>query len=326
MITNHLRRKLIQGLASAVIVGMFRSKSSYAQMTKLNDSENAWTVGGSNFHAIYDSKELRSSFRQFLLNVFSIYPADPFDSLIADITKSFAHDRDIFLSGQSRLHEIKPIGSELTHALPALFHQTKTIGEQLCRATNLSEIDGYMEIGSKGGYIAAIKSKLKVKGDLILLNSTPPSYAPIDILERRQLTKFGRFLNLGNYEPISEASVKTAALDLVFNPIGFHHSPIENRDGFVRSIRRCLRDGGFLVVRDHDVNSQAMNHMVALAHDVFNMGLGNAWSYNQNEIRNFTSVAELSDYLAKFGFKPVGTAIYQDGDPTQNALLTFVAS
>jgi SAM-dependent methyltransferase len=130
---------------------------------------------------------------------------------------------------------------------------------------------------------------------------------------------------MNDYAPISEADVKSGSLDVVCNPIGFHHSPPARRDTFVRSIRRCLRDGGELIVRDHDVDSTSMNHLVALAHDVFNMGLIHPWAYNQSEIRNFTSLHELSTYLAKFGFRQTEKIQYQDGDPTRNAMMSFVA-
>jgi hypothetical protein len=67
-----------------------------------------------------------------------------------------------------------------------------------------------------------------------------------------------------------------------------------------------------------------MNRMVALAHDVFNMGLGADWAVNRQEIRNFTSLAQLTVYLARFGFKRAPGTIFQGGDPTRNALMLFV--
>jgi hypothetical protein len=81
-----------------------------------------------------------------------------------------------------------------------------------------------------------------------------------------------------------------------------------------------------MVLRDHDVTSAELNHMVALAHDVFNAGLGAGWSVNQQEIRNFTSASELIGYLDQFGFKPSlhHKHLFQPGDPTRNALMEFV--
>ena len=228
--------------------------------------------------------------------------------------------------GQHRLPDIKPLAGDMLYGLPALFRQTRVVGAQIETVLKArKKINGYMEIGTKGGYIAYAKSSLNLSGDIVLLHTERPSYGVIDIFERRSLFKGGRFVNLNNYQPISDKEVSAASLDVVCNPIGFHHSPPEYRDEFVRSIRRCLRDGGQLIVRDHDVNSIGMNHMVALAHDVFNMGLNKAWDYDQKEIRNFTSLAELKGYLEKFGFQSTGNDLYQDGDPTKNALFSFIA-
>jgi SAM-dependent methyltransferase len=326
MTTKNPRRRFLQAFGSGILLAALSRQLASAKELLSSDRENSWTIGGSNFHAIYDNEKLRNSFLAFLQNVFSIFPAERFHSLITEITRSAPHDKDIYLDGQNRLSEIKPFASEVRHALPALFHQTKIVGQQLQHLLEgRSEINGYMEIGSKGGYIAYAKSRLNLKGDVVLLNTAAASYGLGDIFERRGVIKVGRFVGLNDYAPISEADVKTASLDVVCNPIGFHHSPPDKRDAFVRSIRRCLREGGNLIVRDHDVDSPAMNHMVALAHDVFNMGLKNAWDYNQREIRNFTSLNELSDYLVRFGFRPPGQALYQDGDPTQNALISFIA-
>jgi hypothetical protein len=66
-----------------------------------------------------------------------------------------------------------------------------------------------------------------------------------------------------------------------------------------------------------------MNRMVALAHDVFNMGLGTPWPVNQGELRHFTSIPQLSGYLEARGFKGDGRRLLQQGDPTRNALMVF---
>lgn len=326
MTTENLRRRFLQALGSTLLLAVLSRRLVNAAILPAPDSDNAWTLGGSNFHVIYDDEGLRKSFLKFLQNVYSIFPADRFHALITEVTKTNAHDKDIYLASQGRLPEIKPIAGELRDALPALFRQTELIGKQLQQLlAGRDTIDGYMEIGSKGGYIAYARSNLKLSGDLVLLNTESSSYGLGDMFERRGLFKVGRFVSLNDYAPISDAAVKTGSLDIVCNPIGFHHSPPELRDAFVRSIRRCLRSGGELIVRDHDVDSPAMNHLVALAHDVFNMGLKHAWDYNQCEIRNFTSLQELSDYLTRFGFRPTGKVLYQDGDPTRNALISFIA-
>ena len=188
------------------------------------------------------------------------------------------------------------------------------------------KVNGYMEIGTTGRYIGRLKSDLDLSGDLVLVNTTEPSYSPIDIAERGRFGKLGRFVSLHDYAPISPGDVPDRSLDVVANYIGFHHSPPERRDAFVQSVTRVLRPGGRLILRDHDVNSDDMNRMVALAHDVFNMGLGIPWHMNQSEIRNFTSLATMVTYLQGFGLQSVAAhhPEFQRGDPTHNALMSFL--
>ena len=63
--------------------------------------------------------------------------------------------------------------------------------------------------------------------------------------------------------------------------------------------------------------------MVALAHDVFNMGTKESWNYNDRELRLFYSLAELDELLIRYGFKSNGQQLYQEGDPTLNALMHY---
>jgi SAM-dependent methyltransferase len=112
-------------------------------------------------------------------------------------------------------------------------------------------------------------------------------------------------------------------VDLVTNYIGLHHAPRAQLEGFVESIHAVLRPGGVFVLRDHDVRDAAQDTFVALAHDVFNAGLGLPWSYNAAELRFFQSVPAIEQYLAAHGFKRFGPQLAQPGDPTQNLLFAF---
>lgn len=291
-------------------------------------SENGWAVSGaSNFRAIYQDPHLRAAFYLFLKNVYNIYPEDKFHELIVDAVREGRSDRDIYQLAQGRLHSIDPFLSDVRYAIPALARQkTELSRETLALLGSRPAINGYMEIGTTGRYVGKLKSMTDISGDLVLVNVTEPSYSPLDIVERGQLTKIGRYVALNDYEPISAASVPDASLDVVANFIGFHHSPPSKRDAFIRSVVRVIRPGGCLILRDHDVDSDEMNHMVALAHDVFNMGLVVPWETNQREIRNFTSVAGMVTYLDGFGLRLAAgkKPLLQPGDPTHNALMEFV--
>lgn len=294
--------------------------------TGLNDAQNAYAISGSsNFRAVFDDPQMKAAFLLFLANVYHLFPEDRFHKLIEQVSRAAGSDKEIYAQIQARLPEIKPILADVRYALPALLKQKGEMSAQTLELLGSGrKIDGYMEIGTAGRYVSRLKSKVELTGDLVLLHSDQPTYSPIDIAERGGIGKLGRFVSMKDYAAISSSDIADESLDLVTNFIGFHHSPIRMLDPFVRSLQRTLRPGGRMIVRDHDVNSPRMNRMVALAHDVFNMGLGTDWSQNQREIRNFTSQSQLVNYLEDRGFKNRGKAQFQSGDPTQNALMLFV--
>lgn len=288
---------------------------------------NAWSIAAaSNFRAIYNDPVQRAAFLQFLTNVYHLYPQDEFHAAIAAAAKQGKSDREIYALVQAKLDELKPFLADLRYAIPALSRQKREMTrETLALLGSRRDINGFMEIGSTGRYISHLRDKVAIKGDVVLLNTVAPSYSPVDIAERGGLFRIGRFVSLNDYAPISAAQVPDASLDLVANYIGFHHSPPPKRDAFIRSVQRVLRLGGRLILRDHDVDSETMNRMVALAHDVFNMGLGTPWHENQAEIRNFTSLDGIVQALDAAGLRRSRAApLFQPGDPTRNALVEFV--
>lgn len=291
-----------------------------------SDAQNAWALdNASNFKAIYGDPKMRAAFLLFLTNVYHLFPEDRFHQLIEEVTLAGSSDKDIYRRVQSRLKEISPLLGEVRYALPALAQQKAEMARGTMELLGSSRtINGYLEIGTTGRYISKFKSSVKLSGEVVLLHTDQPTYSPTDIVERAQLRKLGRYVPLSNYVAVSASQVANASMDLITNFIGFHHSPPAKRDAFVASLHRVLRPGGRMIVRDHDVNSGPMNRLVALAHDVFNMGLRAEWSVNHSEIRNFTSLAQLSVYIEGFGFKRTEKTLFQPGDPTRNALVEFV--
>lgn len=281
-------------------------------------------AGASNFKAIYGDPALNAAFLRFLTNVFHLFPEKRLHRLIEDAANASKSDREIYALVQARLPEIKPFLAELRYALPALSKQKdEMVAQTLALLGTQRRIDGYLELGSSGRYASRLQSQLDMRGDLVLLHSAPPGYSPEDIVERGSLFKLGRFVPMNDYAPVPASQVPDRSLDLVANYIGFHHSPLPRLDAFVGSLYRVLRPGARMIVRDHDVDSPAMNRMVALAHDVFNMGLGTPWRVNQAELRHFTSITQLVGYLEARGFKSDGRKLLQQGDPTRNALMVF---
>ena len=215
-----------------------------------DDSENGYSLEhSSNFRAIYQDAQLRAAFYLFLKNVYHLYPEDDFHQLILSTVQSAATDREIYHLTQARLSTVRPLMGDLRFALPALAHQKAEMARQsLALLGENSAINGYMEIGTTGRYISKLKSSVVLSGDLVLLNIAAPTYSFIDIAERGQLSKLGRYVPLNSYLPISPADVPDRSLDIVANFIGFHHSPPERRDAFVASVVRTLRPGGRLIL------------------------------------------------------------------------------
>jgi SAM-dependent methyltransferase len=187
-----------------------------------------------------------------------------------------------------------------------------------------AKLDGYLEIGSTGRYVSELKDRIDVNGPVWIVNDIAPSYSPVDMIERESPFKIGEFVAMGNYDPFDAARIPDASVDLVTNFIGLHHCPTDRLEGFVASIRRVLRPGGRLLHRDHDVDGPTMDTFVALAHDVFNAGVGLTWEENAAQVRLFRSIAQWSELLESAGFRRTERALAQPHDPTQNLLLEFV--
>ena len=62
----------------------------------------------------------------------------------------------------------------------------------------------------------------------------------------------------------------------------------------------------------------------ALAHTVFNAGLGVPWEVNRQERRHFAPIATWVDRLHAAGFRDAGQRLLQAHDPSDNTLMAFV--
>jgi SAM-dependent methyltransferase len=308
------RRTLLRLLAAAI---------AYAGASREARAEIA--AAPSNFKAIYSDRRLRERFYLFLKNVFHLYPEERFHQLIIDASTTGGSDREIYETVQKGLPTIEPRLSKLTYALPALAKQKEEMARETAWLLGPTRaVKGYVEIGTPGRYVKGLRKRFAINGAVYVVNDHAPALSIEDIIERGQIARAGNFVPLGDYDPFAAARIPPASVDLLTNYIGFHHAPAARLDAFVRSVVGVLRPGGKLVVRDHDVDGAEMNAMVGLAHDVFNAGVGIPWAENQAQIRNFTSVSDLTRYLEARGLSRTGGSALQDGDPTKNTLMLFV--
>lgn len=302
----------------------FRNKL-WDKYYETNSQEKQMTDTNSEFKSIFSETEWSDKFFLFLQNVYNIYPENEFHMLIQQAVKSNNTDAEIYADIQQKLPKIKPFLAELRFALPALIKQKKEMTRQTLELLgDHKKINGYVEIGSTGRYISELHKHLQIKSPIYLINDLPPNYSPADLMERGQLKKLGQYIALNDYAPIDSSMIPDNSIDLVTCYIGLHHAPLDKLNNFVQSIKRILRQGGRLVVRDHDVSSEQMRIFVSLIHTVFNAGLGVSWEDNINELRYFTSIETLISYLQERGFTHSGKKLLQKNDPSDNTLMEFV--
>jgi hypothetical protein len=283
--------------------------------------EFGFAADDGNFRAIYLDPKLRAQFFLFLRNVFHLYPEGDFHRLIEKITREGMSDRRIYEAILAELPTIRPVLKEIRYALPALRKQKAVMCDQtITLLGGQRKLGRYAEIGSTGRYYDRLSDRIEFSQPPVFIHTDQPSYQPRDIVERGHLRKLGSFLPLGSYQPLA---LPENSIDVLTVYIGFHHSPAEKREAFIRSCHRALKRGGSMIVRDHDVTDPTMVHFVALAHDVFNCGLELPWSTNAAETRNFLSLQQLEEILLSTGFTAYGKRLLQEGDPTHNTLMRF---
>lgn len=183
--------------------------------------------------------------------------------------------------------------------------------------------NGYLEIGSSGRYLDYLEEKVEIDGERYYADGREPGYALSEMADRGQIAIGATYIPLADYRTRYSEIIPKESLDLVTIYIGFHHCPLDLRVPFISSIRDTLRPGGKLILRDHDCDSEEQKALVALAHDVFNLGTNESWEYNSKETRNFYSLSFICSFVEQLGFRFEKKTLFQEGDPTKNALMLF---
>jgi SAM-dependent methyltransferase len=282
------------------------------------------TTVGSNFKKIYLNSSLKDQFYNFLKNVFNLFPEDEFHELISEVTIVKSNDKEIYLETQTKLDGITPFLSIFRYQLPALFKQKDEMARETLELIGQgTSYNGYLEIGSSGRYLDYLEEKVAITGERFYADGKEPGYSITEMVDRGQIRIGAKYIPMADYRTQYSSLIQNETLDLVTVYIGFHHCPIDLRVPFISSIRDTLRVGGKLVLRDHDCNTDDQKTLVALAHDVFNMGTNESWEYNSKEIRNFYSLDFICSFVENIGFKFDKRTLFQEGDPTKNALMLF---
>ena len=281
-------------------------------------------ITGRNFSQIYSNMRLKDEFFKFLKNVFHLMPEDDLHKLIAEAVAQKKDDKSIYVDVQTKLDDITPMFSTTRYALPALKRQKDEMARQTLELLGKGgTYNGFLEIGSSGRYLDYLEEEVDIEGERYYADGKEPGYALSEMVDRGQIRIGAKYIPLSDYKTKYADIIPKESLDLVTIYIGFHHCPLDLRVPFISSIRDTLRVGGKLILRDHDCDTEEQKIMVALAHDVFNMGTHESWEYNNKETRNFYSLAFICNFVEQIGFRFDKRTIFQEGDPTKNALMMF---
>jgi FAD/FMN-containing dehydrogenase/SAM-dependent methyltransferase len=283
------------------------------------------TAAPSDFHRLMSRMPWHDKVYSFLHNVFRLYPEDRFNLLIKEACERYADDEAIYRYLQQQLPTIKPLLGDVTFAIPALGKQKQEMRRQTLELLRgRTRIDGYVEIGTTGRYISALRNDICFDGPISLVNDFPPGNSPSEFLERGGLRKIGSYVPLQGYAPLPRNRIPDASVDFVSCYVGLHHMTPQTLEPFIVSIARVLRPGGVFVLRDHDVGSEDMFRFVGLIHTIFNAGTGASWEQNRDELRYFVSIEEWVRRLGAVGLVDQGARLLQPHDPSDNVLMSFV--
>jgi SAM-dependent methyltransferase len=289
-----------------------------------NAAAKAMAKTQGNFRKVYLNRDLRNQFYNFLKNVFHLVPEDEMHELLTTTAKQNESDRAIYLQAQSQLGEITPYFSVLTYQLPSLWKQKEEMAKQTVGLLGEgTAYKGYLEIGSSGRYLDYLEEHCDIEGQRYYSDGKEPGYAISEMIDRGQIAIGAKYIPMADYRTEYSRVIGMEKLELITVYIGFHHCPLELRTRFISSVRDTLKPGGKLVLRDHDCHDDDQRTIVALAHDVFNLGTKESWEYNQQEIRNFYTLDFIIQFVENIGFRFEGQTLFQEGDPTRNALMLF---
>lgn len=276
---------------------------------------------------VFENPYLRDQFSQFLENILKQVPTDAFYTLVDTFIQNEKPQSDLefYRHLLARSNAIK-YKFPLYARIQALQSQKKVLSAQAQEILGAKKIVGYVEIGTPGTYISAMKSFLDFQGPRYALIEKK---SPTDYLQAfafrpmHSFLAYDHFVPLNGYNPIAHNDIPSAIVDLVICFIGLHHIPIQKLDNFIASIHRILRPGGVFLLRDHNCNDDDTLSLTYAAHTIYNaVATGESIQSEQQEYRNFQKLEFWIKQCEHHGFQ-VGLERLLQGDPTCNTMLKF---
>ena len=292
-------------------------------------SEQAYAnadVRRSDFQQVISEPTKHDGLYRFLQNIYREYPEDRFHALIKQLVdRHGCSDEAIYRNLLRELPAIRPTAAQLMYSWPALRrHKIEVAQQTMAMLGSKQSVTGYMEIGSNGRYLQALRRHVRVRGQVFMVDQSSPGYSLSNIVERGSPLARGSHVSLRSWLPIMSPRLSDESLDLITCFVGLHNCPPEHLETFLFSVVRLLRPGGMFVLRDYDVPSAEKRVFVSVTRAVVNAGTGVTWQDNIGEVRNFASLSYWSEYLESYGLKDTGMHMPQMDDPSDNTLMGFV--
>lgn len=309
----------------AIMVYVFLGVSLFGTSSSSESSTHVPANQRTDLHKVFVTPYLRSQCMSFMTHV--LQHADPgaFFSKINKVVYSQALSDAAWYEQLQRLQGVKEAVLSPYNNIRALRNQKRVVGGQI-EALLKRELpyEGCVEIGTPGTYAALLKKSLPIQGSIYVVNDEQRLTDIVQAGDFKPASGFkihDVFVPLNNYAPIEENIIPSSSVDLIIFPIGLHHAPVERLDDFLISLRRILRPGGVLLLRDHDADTADTLSLVHAAHSIFNVYIARASLAEEvAEYRNFHALAHWIQLLTKHGFVVGSERIVQSGDTTKNTL------
>jgi hypothetical protein len=125
--------------------------------------------------------------------------------------------------------------------------------------------------------------------------------------------------------------------DIIFALAGLHHYSSDDLDKVMVHCANSVRDGGYFILREHDVTDEDDCVLVDSAHLVFNALTGEPHHIEQSELRLYRSRDDWIKLMKEYGFDHIINVYDDDGnkiqkvviaelqkhDPTRNIMMCF---
>lgn len=317
---------VLNGRAPSETVDADDSVISQVAQSKLEATEELQAEGRhrlDDFRTIFGNEDLRQEFNKFLDTIFIQLDKEKLAHLIEEIlqdeslTYEQMYEQLLARIGETKKGTFQNIRDRLKSLSILLETLIRQIGEILGEG---GTVRGYAEIGYPGRLIRPLKGTVTLEGQKVAVTDQERVG---DYVETGFPRPYDKHVSLQGYPPLT-TELEAGSLELVTMPIGLHHIPEDQVDGYVQSISDVIKPGGSFILRDHDAQNDQLRRMANVVHSVFNAATGVEYAEEIQEERHFKPLAGWIEKVEEHGFRRVSEALIEQDDPTANALLRFV--